>query len=289
MDKAVHESGMFLGAGGLRLFRQSWRPRGAHKAAVVMVHGLKDHSSRYAAAAEHLASHGYAVHAFDLRGHANSDGPRVYVDAFEQYLEDLDLFLKQVAEQEGIRPIFLFGHSMGGAIVTLYTMTQRPKLQGLLLSAPALVPGRNVSRFLIGVTRVLGRLFPKLPVLKLEDAAFSRDPAVVRAIQADPLVSQKPGPARTAASLLMALRRIDGRMEDLEVPFLAMHGTDDRLTEPEGSRRLHARAKSADKSLKLYPGLAHDLLHEPERATILADMLGWMEARASRASVTAAG
>src|SRR6476659_5659339 len=115
----LHEETTFAARDGLHLYAQSWRPDGPSKAAFVIVHGLKDHSSRYAAVASELASRGYSVHAFDLRGHGRSEGQRVWVSPFERYVDDLEDFIHRVEHAEAGKPVFLFGHSMGGAIATL--------------------------------------------------------------------------------------------------------------------------------------------------------------------------
>lgn len=279
--QVAHQDGTFAGTGGVTLFEQSWRPaRGAPRAVLIIVHGLRDHSSRYAGTAEQLAAHGYAVHAFDLRGHGRSGGDRVYVDSFDQYLADLGLFYDRVHAAEPGAPIFLFGHSMGGAIATLFTLTRKPELRGLVLSAPALKPGADVSAFLIGVTRTLGSALPRAGVLSLDPKKFSRDPAVVKENETDPLVTQGSGPARTASALLTALGTIQAEMGDLKTPFLALHGTADVITDPDGSRLLAQKAASSDKTLKLYDGLFHDLLHEPEKAQVYSDLTAWLDARA---------
>lgn len=284
----AHAEGRFAGSAGVDLFEQSWRPTEPPKAAVILVHGLKDHSDRYAAVAEKLTSHRYAVYAFDLRGHGDSAGDRVWVDSFDEYLADLDVFLQRVREREPGRPIFLFGHSMGGAIVTLYTLTRQPELGGLVLSGAALKPGSNVSGFLIGVTQVLGSVLPRLGVLELDDSQFSRDPAVVASMKADPLVYDGKGPARTAKELLKALVRIQEQWGGLRAPVLILHGAADTITNPEGSKELNLYARSTDKTLKLYDGLYHDLLHEPEKDQVVNDMLQWLDARAEQPSAPAA-
>ncbi len=278
----VHADGRFAGAGGLSLYEQSWRPAGAVRAAVVIVHGLKDHSDHYGDLARALAADGFAVYAMDLRGHGRSAGDRVWVDSFDDYLDDLDAFVKRVREREPGKPVFLFGHSMGGAIVTLWTLTRQPDLAGVILSGPALQPGAGVNGFLIAVTKLLGSLAPHLRVLDLKDADFSRDPAVVAAMKSDPLILHKPGPARTAAELLRAFERIHAREAELNVPLLDLHGSADKLTNPAGSRELVAKAASKDKTLKIYDGLYHDLLHEPEKAQVMADVIAWIEARAPK-------
>jgi alpha-beta hydrolase superfamily lysophospholipase len=96
----------------------------------------------------------------------------------------------------------------------------------------------------------------------------------------DPLVYDSAGPARTGAELLSAMDRIDAQMETMSAPLLLLHGTADKITSPEGSRALYARAASPDKLILLYPGLYHDLLHEPEHARVESDVARWILARA---------
>lgn len=269
----------FPGFGGIQLYEQSWRPKGPAKAALILVHGLKDHSDRYAAAAEQLATRGYAVHAFDLRGHGRSSGPRVHVDSFSDYVADLALFAERVRAREPSVPLFLFGHSMGGAIATLYAIDKRPALRGLVLSAAALKPGESVSAPLIATTKFLAVVLPDLPVLELDPAQFSRDPAVVTENKTDPLVVQRSAPAHTAAELLRGIERIQDSMAEVSVPLLILHGSGDKVTNPEGSKQLKERARSADKTLIVYDGLYHDLLHEPEKERVLGDLVKWLDAR----------
>lgn len=234
---------------------RTWRPAGeASRGALLIVHGLRDHSARYERFAEKAALRGFAVHAFDLRGHGRSAGERVWVESFDEYVADLAKVAARVPE----RPLFIFGHSMGGAIVTLFALERPAEAAGMILSAPALKPGDDVSGFLIALTRLLGAAFPRLPVLALEPALFSRDPEVVLDNESeDPLIERGAGPARTAAELLGALERIGARMAELEAPVLILHGTADRITNPDGSRELHARARSTDKTLALYEGFYH--------------------------------
>jgi acylglycerol lipase len=71
-------------------------------------------------------------------------------------------------------------------------------------------------------------------------------------------------------------------MEEVSVPLLAMHGGADLITPPDGSRELVQRARSADKTLKIYDGLYHDLLHEPEKQQVMTDVAAWMDARSEK-------
>jgi alpha-beta hydrolase superfamily lysophospholipase len=242
---------------------------------VLVVHGLKDHSDRYADFAKALVEAGFAVHAFDLRGHGDSTGDRVWVDDFDEYLDDVDVALSELRRVEGERRVFLFGHSMGGAVVTLYALTREPKPAGIVLSGAALKV--EAGGAVKGVAKFIGAVFPTLAVLSLKDEKFSRDPAVVAAMKSDPLVYDKNGPAHTAAEVLRAVERI--REGALEVPVLAMHGAADEVTPPAGSRELIEAAKTGDKTLRIYEGLYHDLLHEPESAQVVHDVIEWLDAR----------
>jgi acylglycerol lipase len=273
-----HGEGTFLGAHRATLYAQWWRPCGPPCGAVAIVHGLKDHSARYGAFAERLVARGFAVHAFDLRGHARSEGPRAWVDAFDDYLGDLDAFVRCIRGREGAAPLFVYGHGMGGSIATLWQLESRACVSGLILSGAALQPGPTPAE--ARATRLLSALAPRARILQLDVRRSSRDRGTVEDSLRDTLVSQPPAPARTAKELLDAMERIDARAPELAAPLLVMHGTADVVNSPEGSRRLVARARSLDKQLHLYDGLAHDLLHEPEKARVVRDASEWLVERA---------
>lgn len=282
---AIHHEGRFVGTENTKLFEQSWAPlKGSSKAVVIFVHGLKDHSDRYAEVARQLTQNSFSVYAFDLRGHAESEGHRVWTDSFDDYVQDLEIFYDRVHKVEPNKPIFLFGHSMGGAIATTFALKKSRPLAGLILSAPALKVGEDINGFLIATTKVLGSVFPTMAVLKLDDEAFSRDPKVVQSIKNDPLVYHGKGPARTAKELLKAIANIQEKMPELDIPFITLHGDKDVLTNPEGSQELFAKAKTTDKSIKIYPGVYHDLLHEPEKGQVYADILEWLKAHSQEAT-----
>jgi acylglycerol lipase len=269
-------------ADGLKLAGRSWLPSGTPRGSVVVVHGLKDHGARYEYLAAALQDRGFAIYAFDLRGHGRSEGPRAWVPRFEEYLEDLDRVLAEVRRRQPTGPLFLFGHSMGGAIVTLYAIDHRPMIAGVVLSAPALRRPASVSSGTAAFTKFLSVVAPHLGVFRLPNGQFSRDPSVVAAMASDPLIYQPPAPARTAGELLKAIDRIRRRAPEFTVPLLALHGSADLLTHPEGSRALVANARSTDKALRIFPNLYHDLLHEPEREKVRMEIVGWLKIRAKR-------
>jgi acylglycerol lipase len=276
----------FEGYGKTKLYCQSWKNRSENSRAILLiVHGLKDHSARYSELVDAIILRGFDIHAFDLRGHGRSTGKRAYVNKFDDLVSDLEIFVKMLQEKNPDLPLFVFGHSMGGTTVALSSIKNKVKFDGIILSAVALKPGESISRFLIFITRLLGSLFPHLPLMNLPNQNFSRDPKVIDAMSADPLIYQKNGPVRTAAQLLNGMQQIQMQMEQFSTPVLILHGTADKLTNPEGSQTLSDRASSRDKTIKLYPGLVHDLVHEPEKAQVIDDILSWLEKRAPDSSV----
>jgi alpha-beta hydrolase superfamily lysophospholipase len=200
------------------------------------------------------------------------------VDAFDDYVIDLASFIEDVRTREPGRPIYLFGHSMGGAIATLYAETHDPELAGVVLSAPAL--RHTVGDFDHAFLDLTSALFPYTGVLSLVETDFTRDPDALAEMQHDPLVHHEAGPARTAAELLSAIRRIRTALDAIHVPLLVIHGDADRVTMPEGSEDLIAGATAtADRTIWRCEGLYHDLLHEPEHGALTDAIVGWLESR----------
>lgn len=272
----VRGSGAFETSGGLELFEQWWRPEGTPRGVVLLVHGYAEHSGRYEEAGEFLAGRGYAVEAFDLRGHGRSEGRRAVVGSMNEYLVDLGHFLRIVRERHPGRAIFLLGHSMGGCIATLYAITRKPSLDGLVLSGPAIGGMTPPLPLRVGVS-LLARVKPEAGTVPFRADSISRDPAVVSSYVADPLVYTGKMKAGLAAAFLRATERIAREMEEVELPLLVMHGTADTAAPPRGSEELYARTNTHDKTLKLYEGLYHEIFNEPEREAVLADLAAWLD------------
>ena len=277
-DARIHEA-TFEAADGLQLYERRWLPEGNAKAVVALVHGGAEHAGRYAHVADFLNRHGYALAAFDLRGHGRSEGPRMLVRSAEEHLDDAEHFLGRLRQKWPHSPLFLLGHSLGGTIATLFVLTRPVEVDGLILSGPLLRLGEDFSPVKIKLAKLLGRLLPRLPVEKLNATYISRDEAVVRRYETDPLVYRGGIPARSAAAIIPAFQRIEVEEVGLRVPLLVLHGTDDRLADVEGSKRLYRRAGSDDKTLKLYEGFYHEVLNEPEKERVMEDLLAWLEAR----------
>ena len=266
---------------GLRLHQQTWLGN-APKAAIVLVHGYAEHSGRYHHVAERFTEAGYDVYAFDLRGHGRSEGkPRVYVLSIEEHTGDLERFLASVRERAGSLPLFLLGHSMGGAISARFLVGDDHGLAGTILSAPAVRRAGIFGRPVEGFFLFIAGLVPRWHFPKLDDAKVSRDPEVVERYDNDPLIYRDGMPLGTAAAIVRSARYVDKNAGQIELPIFIGHGTDDALVNFIASERLHDRVGSKDKTLKLYRGLYHEILNEPERDQVMQDMIDWLDARVS--------
>ena len=261
------------------LFLRTWRPdvEKPH-ATVVLAHGYAEHSGRYGVLAQHLTRRGLVLLAYDQRGYGRSGGPTALPRAFDEYVADLHFVVQHAREEAPERPLFLMGHSMGGAVILLYVLDHGARPVGLVLSSPMLrLP---TPRLLQRASGLLGRLAPALPTVPLEREAISRDPAVVEAVANDPLCYTGLIKARTGAAMVHATRRIEEQQHSLALPYFLFHGTADRLTDPDGSRALHAHASSTDKTLMLYDGFYHETYHDPGGKRVLTDVADWLDERA---------
>lgn len=266
----------FTAFDGTNIFHRSWLPDGDASSVVMLVHGLGEHSGRYTHVAEALVDAGCAVHALDHRGHGRSDGKRVYVKSYDEFMADLVQFRAVVTAQHPDLPLIVLGHSMGGNLALGHVLDHQDGVAGLALSGPALAMGDDFSPARAKILRVVGKIAPGLRPQGLSADAISRDPEVVRAYRADPLVFTGKISAGLAAALTGAMERFPGRYAELRLPVLVMHGTEDRLAAIDGSRALERGAVNATVTTHYYEGLYHEIFNEPEQQRVLADLVAWV-------------
>jgi len=265
------------GPDGVRIFFRSWRPRAKPRAIVVINHGVNSHGGQHAWTAEQFVGAGFAAYAIDMRGRGKSEGPRFVVDDAAEYTQDLGRLIALAKPRDPGVPLFLLGHSAGGVVACTYALDHQDQLAGLICESFAYrVPAPG---FVLAIIKWLAGIAPNLPVLKLKNRDFSRDPAAVRALEADPLIAGEAQPARTVAALVRATERMTREFPRLTLPVLIMHGTADKATVPAGSQFFYDTVGSKDKTLKLYDGHFHDLLNDLGKEQVMADILGWIETR----------
>ncbi|MGN6689506.1 MAG: alpha/beta hydrolase, partial [Sphingopyxis sp.] len=179
-------------------------------------------------------------------------------------------------------PRLLLGHSMGGLIATLFLIERQQVFVAAALSGPAIVPAEPPSRFTVWISRFLSRFFPRLGVLSLDADGVSRNPEVVAAYRADPLVYGGKIGARLGKEFMDAMAVAQADAPKITLPILIQHGEADRLTAPAGSRYLFDHVSSKDKRFEIYPGLFHEIYNEPEQAAVLDDLIGWFDAHVAQ-------
>jgi acylglycerol lipase len=275
----------FEGVGGFAIFTRSWQPETAARGVIVIVHGFNSHGGQYVSIAEQFAADGLAVYAIDLRGRGRSEGKRFYIDKFENYANDLNTFVRTAKSQNPGLPIFLLGHSAGGVVSCLYALEYQAEINGLICESFAFqVPAPD---FALAALKGLSYVAPHFHSVKLKNEDFSRDPKVVREMDDDPLIKNESQPIETMAELVRADERLKKEFSLIKLPLLILHGTADKAAKFGGSQMFYDAAGSADKTLKLYEGFYHDLLHDVDSEVVLADIRQWIDERIPASNKTA--
>ena len=260
---------------GTELLVRSWLPVGESWAAVLLVHGLAEHSGRYEHVGRQLAEAGLAVEAYDQRGFGGSGGRRAHVERWSQNHDDLEDRLAAVRASAGGRPVVLFGHSLGGLLALGYILADppRPLPDLLVLSAPAL--DSTIPAWKRGLARVLGSVAPTMTLKNdFDGAVLSRDPAVGAAYLVDPL-NQHTTTFRFGASAIAEQARVRAALGRLAIPTLVYHGEADRLVPPAASAPL---ALVPGVVRRTWPQLRHESHNEPDGPAVIADVIAWLRA-----------
>jgi alpha-beta hydrolase superfamily lysophospholipase len=276
-DAMQHQEGHFQGSDGLKLFYQCWRPASPARAVVLVVHGFGEHSGRYANLVEHLVPRGFAVYAYDQRGHGRSPGQRGHISSWGEYRLDLERFQQFVRPQASASPMFLYGHSMGSLIVLDYLVGQPSGLRGAIVSGALLEPGETAKPLLVAIARLLSRYLPNFSLkLGLDTKALSRDRAVVQAYTADPLVHGKAS-ARWGTEVLHTIQSVKAQASRIRTPLLILHGEADTINRVDGARWLFQEVAFTDKELRVYTGGFHEPHNDLDKAQVLQDVEEWLE------------
>jgi alpha-beta hydrolase superfamily lysophospholipase len=264
---------------GIEFFIQGWEPDYKPKALIALVHGLGEHTARYAHVGQALTEAGYALVGFDLRGHGKSGGPRGHTSSLDAYMQDIRRFFQLITTRYPVVSQFLYGHSLGGLLSLAYAIQYGKGLRGVIVTGPALRSALQEQKVKVAMVRLLGSLLPTVTVQNgLDAATLSRDSQVVEAYRNDPLVhhSTSLGFGKAALSAIDLCFKHAG---EFPVPLLIMHGKGDKLNYPRGSEEFAnlVRAAGGDVTLKLWDSLYHEIHNEPEKAEVFKFMIEWLD------------
>lgn len=278
------QSGVLAAHGGLSLWTYHWQPDPASgpgpRYTFVVVPGICEHAGRYDAVARALAARGCSVHAYDRRGHGRSEGVRRDAPSFDHLVDDLERFVRLVLRLEPARSVVLLAHSFGALEAAALLAERQPALAAAVLSGTPLVPPAALSGGLAWLARGLAQLAPRVRLpAELDLRSLSRDPEVVRRYRADPLIGHSLS-ARMAGIALAAVERAPLLAREIELPVLMVHGADDEIAPPAAARRFFDALASEERELRIYPGLRHEVLFEPEGDNVLREIGAFLVRRA---------
>lgn len=281
-DNVVHKEGFFPAKDNLRLYWQSFTPP-APKAHVGVLHGYGDHSGRYRFLFDALVAAGYAVHALDYRGHGQADGRRGHCDRFEEYLEDVNLWLGRVRSEVGSKRLFLFGHSFGGLLLGALALQRPEGVAGAIFASPYLRLAIVPPAFKLFLAKSVGKVLPWLPMkneLKIEQ--LTHDHEVRAATERDPLYNRTVTP-RWFTESTKAQEEVLRRASELVLPALVLVPEEDTIAAPAAMGELYEKMTGVDRTIHRFAGGSHELCNEvPElRAKVFERVVAWLDLHAS--------
>ncbi len=271
-----HQDGYFKNRENQSIYTQNWLPDNPAKAVLLIIHGLNEHCGRYDHFSNFFVNEGFAVYSMDLIGHGKSDGTRSYVKDFNNYLDDVILYLEKIKQLQPGSPIFLIGHSMGGLISALLLVDHPDQFAGAVLSGSVVQVPDDVSSLFITLGKFVSFILPKLGLLKIDLSGLSRNPDVVQAYKDDPLVNSGKFTARVSAEMTKSFDRMAGEGSRIKDPVLILHGGSDRIVNPACSYFLYALVSSEIKKIIIYNDFYHEIYNDPGHEQVYQDVSSWI-------------
>jgi len=255
------------------------------EAVLIVVHGLAEYADRYRPIASEFAARGITTIAYDQRGHGDAQGTRTHVDRFALFTDDLNTLIQATHAASSDLPIFLWGHSMGTIVAIHAAIEPHAAIRGVITTSNSLEVFRRGLNPLNPFFRLASRLVPRARIpLGLDSAKISTDESVQRAYAADPRIPPTAS-LRLIVEFAAACEVARNAAATIRSPWLIMHGEDDAIAPAEGSRFLFERLASADKQLKIFRGLRHEVHNEVPAARVeLLDLMSrWILDRSGHA------
>ncbi len=259
----------------INLFGQCWLPEGETKAVINLIHGIGEHSTRYALMAEYYTEKGIAIYAIDYRGHGKSEGKRGHTPEYESLMKDIDILMEYSAKDNSCKKIFIYGHSLGGNLVLNYVLRRQPKITGVIASGPWLKLAFEPSKFDVALGGFVKKIYPAFTQkTKFELSDFSRNEANNTTYEKDDLVH-----GLISVSLFFGAREAAKWALDnankMPVPLLLMHGSADKMTSPDGSKEFASKTDKAE--IKIWDGFYHEIHNEKENQQVYDWVINWIE------------
>lgn len=268
-----------VNADGLHLFCRYWEPTGQPRALVFIAHGAGEHCGPYDEMAQRLKELSLLVFAHDHVGHGQSEGDRMNIKDFQIYIRDSLQHIDLMKSRHADLPVFIVGHSMGGAI-SILTACERPgDFVGVVLIAPLVqMNPESATPFKVFMAKLLNHMLPSLTMGSIESKWLSRDKRQVEAYDADELNYHGGMRVSFGMQLMAAVERMQREIPSISWPFLLLHGDADKLCDIRGSRMMYDNSPSTDKKIKIYEGGYHALHHDlPEVAeSVLKELTTWI-------------
>jgi alpha-beta hydrolase superfamily lysophospholipase len=274
-----NREGLFKGFDGLDLYYQVWEPAGVTKAALILVHGIGEHSNRYPKLVNGVVTEGYAIYAPELRGHGRSAGQHGHINSWDEYRQALHIFVQKVVEmttnESSGSPIFILGHSLGGLIVLDYILHYPDYLRGVIASAPALEI--DVPPILAFISRIMSILAPRVSLkTPLDTNAISRRQEVVEAYIKDPMVHGVAS-ARFGTEYMATMAWVNAHAADIHLPLLIIHGSADRIIPARSSKVFFEKVSSVNKQRIEYEGGYHESHNDLHADQAVKDIVDWLD------------
>jgi alpha-beta hydrolase superfamily lysophospholipase len=246
------------------------------RAAIVLSHGLGEHSGRYEEIADHLNAHAYSVYAMDHVGHGNSPGQRGHCDRFADFVGGVCEIVDHLKAEAPELPRILIGHSLGGLIVAHYLLDHQDDVAAAILSGAAFQVAVEVPWWKESAGRLLSNLLPTFSMSnEIDPSALSHDGAIIEAYKSDPLVHDQVSP-RLYTEMTQAMEDALVGAEEIKLPLLILAGREDRIVDPAGSILFHRDAASEQKELHIFDGMYHEIFNEVERKRVYKVVTEWL-------------
>ncbi|MBU4483891.1 lysophospholipase [bacterium] len=261
---------------GKKLYFEQWLPKDP-KAIIVLVHGLCDHSRRYEPFKKHFFDRGYGIFCYDHQGQGKSAGKKGHISKFMHFVNDLSYFIHNVKDKVSERPIFIVAHSMGGLVAVNYGIRHMKSVAGIVLCSSAIKPFIKFPDWKIKIAPYVSKFVPIATIQSTTDPKdLTHDEKEVEYYTNDPYVHHRVT-IRLVQELLDNIKEVDKKIKMFSAPVLILHGNRDKVCDIEGSEYLYNMIPVANKELKIYDGMYHELLNEIGKERVFADIQGWIE------------